>query len=52
MREEYIQIKRLRHEALLESEDKLEALEQSGVDNWSGYGEAMELLEESEDHSS
>lgn len=37
-----------RYEELLNAEKKLGALEASGVDNWSGYDDAMEWLEESE----
>lgn len=29
------------YKSLLESQDKLERLEAYGVDNWSGYSEAM-----------
>lgn len=29
------------YENLIESEEKLATLEACGVDNWSGYGEAM-----------
>jgi len=34
------------HNKLLEDSNFLEALKCLGVDNWSGYSEAMELLEE------
>jgi len=37
-----------RIEELLEAEAKLQALEQAGVDNWDGYGYAMELLEQND----
>lgn len=37
------------YEELLEMAEKLEALESMGVDNWSGYGEAMSLLDDDED---
>lgn len=30
---------------ILESENKLLALEMTGVDNWSGYGDAMQLMQ-------
>ncbi|MEK5036272.1 hypothetical protein MKY96_33005 [Paenibacillus sp. FSL R7-0302] len=33
------------HELLRRSE-KLECLENCGVDNWSGYGDAMTMMEE------
>lgn len=35
-----------RHRELLEAEAKLSALECAGVDNWCGYDEAMEWLED------
>lgn len=34
------------YEKLLADSHKLAALEGAGVDNWSGYGDAMEMLEE------
>ena len=34
------------YDELHEASDKLNALEQAGVDNWEGYGVAMDLLEE------
>ena len=34
------------YERLLESEDKLAALEAAGVDNWQGYDDAMDILRE------
>lgn len=34
------------YESLLEDRDKLCALEGAGVDNWEGYDDAMESLEE------
>ena len=37
-----------RYEELLHSENKLMALEGAGVDNWEGYGDAMQALEEME----
>lgn len=33
-----------RYGELIDAEDKLEALDSAGVDNWSGYGYAMEIL--------
>lgn len=33
---------------LLDAEAKLIALEAAGVDNWCGYGDAMEILDEME----
>jgi hypothetical protein len=35
-----------RYDELLKAELMLEALSQSGVDNWSGYGEAQDLFHE------
>jgi hypothetical protein len=37
-----------RLQELLKAEAKLIALEAAGVDNWEGYDEAMEILEEME----
>lgn len=37
------------YEQLLEYEKKLDALENFGVDNWGGYGDAMQSLEEDDD---
>ena len=37
------------YKGLLESERKLEALECYGVDNWSGYGDAMSSMDEEEE---
>lgn len=34
------------NEKLMEREQLLDALEAAGVDNWEGYDEAMEILEE------
>lgn len=34
------------YESLKEAQLELNALEDSGVDNWSGYSDAMSLLEE------
>jgi hypothetical protein len=36
---------RNRYERLIEDQDKLNALEQAGVDNWEWYGEAMRTLD-------
>lgn len=35
-----------RHKELVEAEEKLQALEECGVDNWEGYCDAMQMLEE------
>jgi hypothetical protein len=37
------------YKSLLEDRAKLDALEAYGVDNWSGYGEAMMSMEEDEE---
>ena len=41
-----ITIKKEVYDKLLERDLLLTALENAGVDNWSGYGEAHELLEQ------
>lgn len=41
-----ITITKEKYTELIERSNMLEALEQVGVDNWDGYGHAMELLEE------
>lgn len=41
---EQVTISRKEYDRLLEAEAKLLALEAAGVDNWSGYGDAMEQL--------
>lgn len=38
-------------EELLRDQRKLHALEAAGVDNWCGYPEAMEILEEMENEN-
>ena len=43
---EVVEITKERYEELLQSERELIALESWGVDNWSGYSEAMSSLEE------
>ncbi|WP_280568160.1 lambda-exonuclease family protein [Chromohalobacter sp. 296-RDG] len=42
---ETVEIPRKEYEALLEARAKLDALEAGGVDNWSGYDDAMAALE-------
>ena len=37
-----------RYDALLRAEAELDALHAHGVDNWCGYGDAMDGLEESD----
>lgn len=46
MPEEQITISREFYNELLESQKWLDALESAGVDNWSGYDYARELLKE------
>jgi hypothetical protein len=41
-----VEITKEEYDSLIECSDKLHALECSGVDNWCGYGDAMELLED------
>lgn len=41
-------IDQARYDDMIAAEDKLAALENAGVDNWSGYGEAMAELEDEE----
>jgi hypothetical protein len=43
---EMITIKKSEYEQLLEDQRFLNALERAGVDNWDGYEEAQELMEE------
>lgn len=38
----------VRYVELCEAEEKLNALEAAGVDNWEGYGHAMDILNETE----
>lgn len=40
---------RNRYKRLMEDQDKLNALEQAGVDNWEWYGEAMRSLAADDD---
>ena len=44
-RPETVEIPRKEYEALLEARAKLDALEAAGVDNWTGYPDAMAQLE-------
>jgi hypothetical protein len=44
MPEEMITISKKEYEGLLKAEDKLAALETGGVDNWSGYDDALVLF--------
>ncbi|MCE5221884.1 MAG: hypothetical protein LLF98_11655 [Clostridium sp.] len=39
-----VNISKEEYESLLESDRKLDALECAGVDNWGGYGDAMDIL--------
>lgn len=49
--EETITIKKSDYDELVENSKKLEALEDCGVDNWEGYDEALEYLEDMEKES-
>jgi len=42
---EMVEISKDRLDALLDAEDFLTALIEAGVDNWSGYSMAQEILE-------
>jgi hypothetical protein len=44
-----ITISKKEYESLLEDSEKLSALEAAGVDNWEGYDNAMEMMEDMED---
>jgi len=46
---ELITIEKDYYDSLVEDSKKLGCLESAGVDNWSGYGYAMDLLESDED---
>ena len=46
MNEETITIPMKEYKALQASDMMLLALESAGVDNWVGYGEAMEMLDD------
>jgi len=46
METEMITITKKRYEQLFEAEKELRALHCAGVDNWEGYDDAMESLEE------
>lgn len=44
--EDLVTISHSEYERLLKAEAFLEALEEAGVDNWSGYGDAWDMYEE------
>ena len=44
--EDSIVIQKKRYEELLESEEFLGCLQAAGVDNWEGYEQAQEILED------
>jgi hypothetical protein len=48
-KQDTVSISRSKYEELIRRSNKLEALEQAGVDNWDGYEDAMDLLEEWQD---
>jgi len=43
--EDMVTISKDEHESLLDDREMLNCLEAAGVDNWSGYSDAMEMLE-------
>lgn len=43
---ETVNITRAEHEQLLEDQQFLRALQAAGVNNWEGYSEAQEILED------
>lgn len=46
--EDFVAISYSEYERFLKIEAFLEALEAAGVDNWSGYEDALEIFEEEE----
>jgi hypothetical protein len=46
---ETVIISKVEYEELLEKSEFLSCLEAAGVDNWSGYGEAQEMMNEEEE---
>ena len=46
MSDEMIMLPLESYESLMKDSKKLTALEAAGVDNWEGYGEAMDILRE------
>jgi hypothetical protein len=48
--EETITITRKEYESLVADSDFLEALQSAGVDNWSGYDYALEIMQGSENY--
>lgn len=46
---EMVTIPKGEYESLLSSSEFLSCLEACGVDNWCGYGDAIEMMEEEED---
>lgn len=46
---EMVEIPRKHYQELLEKATKYDALEAYGVDNWGGYGDAMQSLEDEEE---
>lgn len=47
--EDLVTISYSEYERLLKVEEFLNALEDAGVDNWSGYGDAWDMYEEEEE---
>lgn len=46
MAEKTVSVTKTEYDRLIESDRKLQALIAHGVDNWPGYGEAMQELED------
>ena len=46
MSEETVTIKKSEYDQLIKDSEFLDALRAAGVDNWDGYGYALEALEE------
>lgn len=49
MSEETVTISKKEYDQLLDDAEKLECLEAAGVDNWPGYGDAMEMYNEGDE---
>jgi hypothetical protein len=47
--EELVTITRANYNQLVDDQYKLECLEAAGVDNWSGYDDAMEMYREEDE---
>lgn len=49
MAEKTVSVSKTEYDRLVESDQKLQMLIAHGVDNWSGYGEAMQELHDEKD---